>query len=381
MYLDTAATTKPRKEVVDAVIPYMTDDWHNPSALYYVAKKVKRDVERVRYDIADLINAKSNEIYFTSGACESNSWAIRGWDDYVHYGNDNYYRNSYIITTQVEHKSMMNAVMNPMLLSNVHLCDVDEYGFIDMKELERVLKDKHGNPMLVSVIAANSEIGTVQPLKEIADLVHKYGGVFHTDATQMLPHIPIDVEEIGIDMLSASAQKFGGLKGCGFLYKREGIEIMPLIHGGQEGGKRGGTENTVGIIALGEAIKHIDYERNEELKFMRDYFVSELVDIGCKLNGSIVSRLPNNINVMLPEGIMGESLLYMLELSNVYISTGSACDSRSVNPSHVLKSIGLNDDEASRSIRISIPSDITKDDIAKAVSVIEKEIDFLRSEL
>ena len=370
VYLDNASTTKPVDSILEMIRPYIETYWYNPSSLYSCGTKVRNDIEAVRKDVAALINAEPEEIYFTSGATEANNWVIRGFDDV--YGGDNVD----IITTPIEHSSIMNAVKNQNLRSNIRFLDVDHDGIVNIDSFDF---NKNGWTFLTSVIASNNEIGTVQDLKKIADVVHSNNGIFHTDATQILPHIPIDVMEMNIDLLSASAQKLGGIKGVGFLYVKDSVKnkIAPLIYGEQERGMRGGTENVVGIIAMGEAIKYIDYKNTSRIALTRDYFIDKLEKIGCKLIGSKERRLPNNISVMLPEGVGGEETLYMLDMSNILISTGSACNSHSVEPSHVLKAIGLTDEEAARVIRITFSSDITLEQIENTINEIDKSIRLL----
>jgi cysteine desulfurase len=371
IYLDNASTTKPLNSVTDKVVEFMTDKWHNPSSLYSKGKEVKKDIEDTRRNIAKLINAKCDEIYFTSGATESNNWIIRGFDDY------NFNRESVIITTPIEHKSIIEAVCNPVLHSELHFCKVNSEGIVDINSLKELLELTKGKQILVSIIMANNEIGILQNIKEISDLVHKYNGVFHTDVTQALSYIPIDVNEMGIDLLSASAQKIGGLKGCGFLFKKENIKLLPLIYGNQERKYRGGTENVIGIIALGEAIKNIDYN-TFDLIGKRNYMIDKLVnELGCKVNGSLENRLPNNINVTFPQSISGESLMYLLDMSDIFIAVGSACNSESIEPSYVLKAIGLSDDEAMKTIRITLSNETTIDEINFVVEEIKKQIKLL----
>lgn len=374
IYLDNAATSRPLDSVMSAITPYITTCYHNPSALYNAGTKVRKDIEDVRKNVANLINADSNEIYFNSGSCEGNNQVIRGFDD------ANFYNESVIITTPIEHKSIINAVSNPVLQSDIHFCKVDSQGFVDMDSLQYLLELNKGKQILVSIIMANNEIGTIQDLSKISNLVHSYNGILHTDATQALKYIPIDVKEMGIDLLSASAQKIGGLKGTGFLYKKNGIKLYPLIYGEQENQYRGGTENVIGIIALGEAIKHVDYEYDLRLSVLRNNFISELKAMGCKINGSLDERLPNNISVILPKNVTGESMVYMLDLAGIAIATGSACDSHSIAASHVLKAIGLSDNEAARTIRISLPDNITMDEIDIVIYEIKKQIKLLTLE-
>lgn len=374
IYLDAASTTKPVDSVIDVIFPYIREYYHNPSSLYSYSVKVRNDIENVRKQIADLIHAKPEEIYFTSGASEANNWVVRGFDDA--YGC----MVSRIVSTNMEHASMHKALKNKALLSTVKYLDNDENGIVS---IDSIHDNMTNNTSLVSVIAANNEIGTTQDLSQIADVVHSYNGIFHTDATQMLPYVPINVKKMSIDMLSASAQKFGGLKGTGFLYIKNSVKdkIAPLIYGEQEQGMRGGTENVIGIIAMGEAIKHIDYKRSQRMSLMRDCIIDELENIGCKLVGSKDNRLPNHVSVMLPEGCGGEEMLYMLDTSGICISTGSACNSHSKQPSHVLDAIGLTDEEAARVIRITFSSDLTVEDMDKAINEIKKAIDILTSDV
>ena len=318
------------------------------------------------------IGAKFNEIYFTSGASESNNWAIQGWikDQLPPFIN--------VITTPIEHKSVLKTVNNMTSQCFVYHCKVDEFGFVDCQSLKSILEECGNHSILVSVGLANNEIGTIQPIKEIANLVHKYGATLHVDATQALPHILINVDELGIDMLSASGHKISPvLKGIGFLYKRNGINIQPLIYGAQEDGLRGGTENTFGIIGLSKAIDYCDVSQNniDEMCKKRNYFINLLESkFDCELNGDSYYRLPNNINVTFPNNITGEALLYTLDTSGIEISTGSACNSNAIESSYVLKAIGLSDDDAMRTIRITLSDNITYSDIDWVVGEIEKAI-------
>lgn len=368
IYLDNAATTKPVDSILDAIRPYIEEHWYNPSSLYSRGVSIRNTIECVRCQIASLINAEPNEIYFTSGATEANNWVIRGFDDACGGHNVD------IITTSIEHASITRAVNNPNLRSNIKLFDIDGNGVIDLNSLNH---NYNGWTFLASVIAVNNEIGTIQDLKKIASVVHSNNGIFHTDATQMIPHIKVDVKEIGIDLLSASAQKLGGLKGAGFLYIKNSIKnkIAPLIYGEQEGKQRGGTENVIGIVAMGEAIKHINYKDSYHMSLVRDCIIDKLENIGCKLIGHRTNRLPNNVCVMLPSGVGAEECLYMLDLADIMISAGSACNSHSKEPSHVLKAIGLSDEEASRVIRITFCNDITIEEIDVVVNEIKKVIE------
>lgn len=374
IYLDVSSTNKYsdfENIIVDTIINAMKKFWKNPSSLY--ASDVKNIIDICRKQVADFIGAKSDEIYFTSGASESNNWCIRGWVD----KNINSCSMVNIITTPIEHKSVLEAVNNPNLGACIRYCSVDEYGHVDYNSLKRLLSFREGEPILVSIGLANNEIGTVQNIDEISELVHKYGGILHVDATQALPHIPIDVNELGIDMMSASGHKISPiLKGIGFLYKRNGIDIQPLIYGAQENGLRGGTENTFGIIGLSKAIEFCDISPKNisEMCKKRNYFIDLLeTKFGCKLNGSGF-RLPNNVNVTFPQNITGESLLYTLEMSDIYMSTGSACNSKEIKPSYVLKTIGLSNEQAMKTVRFSLPNDITYEEIDKVINEIDKAI-------
>jgi cysteine desulfurase len=349
----------------------MQDSWMNPSSLY--AANVKEKINKCRANVAKFINAKPEEVYFTSGSSESNNWTISGWiDANIH---KNYLS---IITTRIEHKSIMEAVKNISSDVNVYYCDVDKFGLIDYESLEDILYHCEGCSVLVTIQMANNEIGTWQNIKKISELVHRYGGILHTDATQALGHIPIDVEYLGIDMMSCSGHKISPvLRGIGFLYKRDGIDIKPLIYGAQENGLRGGTENTYGILGLNKAIEHsyVTIESMEELSRKRDYFIDYLeFKFGCKLNGHDIDRLPNNINITFPQNITGENLLYLLDMSDIKISVGSACNSQNYEPSYVLKEIGLSDSEAMRTVRLTIPDDITYQEIDKVIEEIDKAI-------
>ena len=374
IYLDNAATAN-RSSNDDIIINTMTEAmkecWQNPSSLY--ATDVKEKINKCRTNIAKFIGAKSDEIYFTSGASESNNWAIRGWDDEIWL---NTYKTANIITTQIEHKSILEVLDNGNLGAIVEYCDVDEFGLVNYESLEHMLIMRKGNPILVSVGLANNEIGVIQDIKRISDLVHKYGGVLHVDATQALPYIPIDVKELGVDLMSASGHKLSTvLKGIGFLYKKNGVSIQPLIYGAQENQMRGGTENAFGIIGLSKAIDYCDVspEAIDEMCKKRNYFINLLESrFDCELNGDIYYRLPNNINVTFPQNITGEALLYMLDMSGIQIGVGSACNSHTIEPSYVLKAIGLTNEQAMRTIRITLSNDITYEDIDKVIEEITK---------
>lgn len=387
LYLDSAATAKPNKEVLEAVMPYLTDEFYNPSSIYSDGVRVRRAIDNARESIAGFINADADEIFFTSGSSESNCWAIQG---YLLAGVMDISTTS-IVTTKIEHKSIMECVDamerfgNATYYCDVTYLDVDKDGFVNMEQLESVFKDREEPDyydIFVSIQLANNEVGTIQDIKAISDIIHKYGGVLHVDATQAFGQIPIDVKAMGIDMLSASAHKLEGeFKGVGLLYKKKDIEIQPIIYGSQNAGLRGGTENCFGIVGFAKAVELASKEMEDKLALSvkRDYFISELTRNGCKLNGASVHRLPNNINVQIPEGVGSEELLYMLDLDDIQCSAGSACNSHSKKPSYVLKALGLTDEEAARSVRFTISSDITYDDIDYVVEKIVKIMKIIRN--
>lgn len=378
IYLDNAATTKPKQEVIESMMPYFNEKWHNPSSLYSVSASIKNDIENARKVVGNFINAKANEIFFTSSGSEGNCWAIQG---FVNQCISNGQTPS-IITSVIEHKSIVSCVEN--LNVDSHYIGVNQSGCIDFDMLENVLKflstNHSDNKILVSIQFANNEIGTIQWIKEIAEMAHKYGAIFHTDAVQAFGHISIDVKELGIDMMTASGHKIGTPKGVGFLYKKNDIEIKPLIYGSQMDNMRGGTENVPYIIGMATAVKILDREMKNnyiDIFNLRGYMFEKLCALGCKFNGSMFNRLPNNISVTFPQNITGESLIYLLDTCGIYMSTGSACNSRSVEPSYVLKAIGLSDQEAMRTVRISLHNNITIEQIDKVICEIEKQIKLL----
>lgn len=389
IYLDAASTAKYRNVddiIVDTMTTAMRDSWLNPSSLY--ASNIKDKISKCRSNIAEFIGAKADEIIFTSGASESNNMAIKGWI----YENDlvtiNKHRENlispHVITTPIEHKSILELINNLWRnCTQTHFCKVNEYGEVIYESLEELLEAYKDEPILVSVGMANNEIGTLQDVKKLSSLVHKYNGVLHVDATQALNYIPINVEALGIDILSASGHKISPvLRGIGFLYKKNDVNIQPLIYGSQEFGLRGGTEFTYGIIGLNKALEYCDVseEKIRKMQSTRDHFIGMLKSkFGCTLNGHDANRLPNNINATFPQNITGESLLYMLDMSGIVISTGSACNSKSIEPSHVLKAIGLTDEQAMRTVRFSIPEDITYQDIDRVIEEIDKCIKLIES--
>lgn len=381
-YLDNAATTCVTEEVIQSIFETMENEWYNPSSLYTPAQQTKAVVEKARKTIADYINCKPSEIIFTSGACEANSLAICGWRK----------KNSgYIITSNIEHKSIVSI---PNIDYTIH---VDEKGFFNFEELDTLINDvtefrkdmslqfgiKPEFKFLLSVQAANSEIGTVQNVKKIAEYIYKHGGIFHCDATQLFPYQRIDVKELGIDMMSMSGQKINAPKGIGFLYVKEGIELEPLIYGSQENGIRGGTSNIPYIAGLAKAIELLDNKirptEKPHVQYVRDYMEGKMLhSIGdCIINGSKNYRLPNNINISF-KGIESESLLLMLNQHNIYVSAGSACNSGDSSPSYVLQAIKVSDEYIRGTIRITLPDDFTFEEADYVVGVIKDCIERLR---
>lgn len=378
IYLDNAATTQPKKEVVETMMPYFTEKWHNPSALYSEASKIKEDIESARKTIGSFINASGDEIFFTSSGSESNCWAIQGFINRCNRKG----REATVITSVIEHKSILACVENMNV--DVHYVGVNEEGFINIKALESLIHDAHieEKDILVSIQFANNEIGTIQHIKEIAAVVHKYNAVFHTDAVQAFGHIQIDVKEMDIDMLTASGHKVGCPKGIAILYKKHSVDIDPLIYGSQMDGMRGGTENVPYIIGMAKAVELLqeDEEYQLRLTILRNNFITQLRSLGCSINGSVEERLCNNISITFFQNISGESMVYMLDTCDIYVATGSACNSHAMKASHVLKAIGLSDEDAHKTIRITLPDDITMDDIDNAIQEMTKQMMLLSME-
>lgn len=348
-YFDNAATTPVKKNVIDVMLPYFSENYYNPSSLYSGSRKIKQDIEKARKTIAQTINAKSEELYFTSGGSEANSWAIQGFCKKRKY--------CIVITNKLEHHSILECCKD---LYGYHI-GINSDGTINFNALENDLAwcSKHYNDILVSIQLANNEIGIIQDIKSIAEIVHKYKATLHCDATQAYGHIPIDVKKIGVDLMTISGHKVGAPKGIGCLYIKEGVNIQPIIYGTQEKGLRGGTENVPYIMGFAEAVKDIDIKCSDDyiytMREIRDYFIEQLIKhFKCYSNISYYG-LPNIINVTFPQNITGEALIYLMDNSGFQISSGSACNSYTNKPSEVLKAIGLSDQEAMRTIRISLP--------------------------
>ena len=370
LYLNNASTTKPYEKVIEDFVYCAKNYWHNPSDVSEEGLAAKEIIKTAQKQIADSINAKPGEIYFTSGGSESNNWAIKG-------AVDNY-RFNFIISTEIEHPSVYNTckAMEECGAETVYV-PVDEYGRVILDELKRAIKkqlgfwnflytDSDDVNFLASIMMANNEIGTVQDIAAISEIVHEYGGLLHVDAVQAYMHMPIDVEAMGIDMMSTSFHKFGGFKNCGFLYVREEIELTPLIHGGHQfGSMRAGTENVPMIYAMGNHVERYKKEDVMEALFMY-LFIKVMEHKGkeydVSINGSFSHRLYNNLSFTF-KGVSADTLIGLLEIQGVYVSAGSACCSGEKTPSRVLKAIGLSDEEAFSTIRVSLSSDTTKEDI------------------
>ena len=379
VYLDNNATTSIKPEVCDAMMPYLTDIWGNASSVFYsVGQKAETELQKLRESVAKNIGAKNaNEIYFTASGCEADNWAIKG------FAFANKRKGNHIITTKIEHHAILGAC--EFLEKHgfeVTYLDVDEVGYVTPEAVEAAIKD---NTILISVMSANNEIGTIEPIKEIAEVAKKHKITFHTDAVQAIGHIKIDVSELGVDMLSLSAHKFHGPKGVGMLYIKNGTRIDNLIHGGgQERGKRAATENLAGIAGLAKAldIAVSDLDKNiEHMTKMRDKLITGLRDRidYIKLNGpEDERRLCNNVNFSY-EFVEGEAILMRLNMKDICASSGSACASGSLDPSHVLLAIGVPHEIAHGSIRFSVSEDTTDEEIDYVLDVMPKIIDGLRS--
>lgn len=375
IYLDNAATTKTAPEVLKAMLPYFTENYGNPSSVYGFASKNKNAVNMQREIIAGALGAKANEIYFTAGGTEADNWALKAAAEaYAEKGN-------HIITTKIEHHAILHTgeYLEKRGFEVTYL-DVDENGVVRIDELRAAIRP---TTILISVMFANNEIGTLEPVKEIGEIAHEKGILFHTDAVQAFGQIPIDVDAYHIDMLSASGHKLNGPKGIGFLYIRKGIKIRAFVHGGaQERKRRAGTENVPGIIGLGaataRAVKTMEERTSKERK-LRDYLIDRVLgEIPfCRLNGHRTERLPNNANFSF-RFIEGESLLIKLDMKGICGSSGSACTSGSLDPSHVLLAIGLPHEIAHGSLRLTLGEDTTREDIDYVVASLKEIVEGLR---
>jgi cysteine desulfurase len=375
IYMDHAATTYTKPEVLEEMIPYFTTYFGNPSSIYSLSRETKKAIDIARDKVANSINANENEIYFTGGGSEADNFAIKGIASaYKQKGN-------HIITTVIEHHAVLHTC--EYLAKNgfeITYLPVDEYGFINIKDLENAITDK---TILVSIMFANNEIGTIEPIKEIGALCRSKKVLFHTDAVQAVGHIPVDVKEMNIDLLSLAAHKFYGPKGVGALYVRKGIKVENLVHGGgQERNKRAGTENVAGIVGLGKALELATQnmeESNKKLVYLRDRLINGLLEIPySKLNGPrSENRLPGNSNICF-NFIEGESILLLLDADGIAGSSGSACTSGSLDPSHVLLAIGVPIEIAHGSLRLSLGDATTEEEVDFVIETVPKIVKRLR---
>ena len=376
VYADNAATTPVSKRVVEAIIPYMTEHYGNPSSLYEVGQVAHKAVEKARQQVADALGADSKEIFFTSGGSEADNWAIRGA---AALGAKK--GKKHLITTKFEHHAVLHtmAALEKEGFTVTYL-DVYENGIVRVEDVEKAITDE---TCLVTIMYANNEIGTVQPIAEIGKFCHDKGVLFHTDAVQAVGHVKIDVKEQNIDMLSLSGHKFHATKGIGALYCKKGLRLPNLIEGGaQESGRRAGTENVPGIVGLGVAItdmcEHLE-ENAKKVSALRDKLFEGASKIShSRINGDTEHRLPGNFSMCF-EGVEGESLLLMLDFKGICASSGSACTSGSLDPSHVLLSIGLKHEVAHGSLRLSLSENNTEEDVDYILEVLPPIIDRLRS--
>ena len=376
IYLDHAATTAARPEVVEAMLPYFTEKFGNPSSVYTFSQQNKAVITRCRDVIANSLNAKSNEIYFTAGGSESDNWALKATAEaYASKGK-------HIITTKIEHHAILHTAQYLEQRGfEVTYLDVDENGLVKLDQLKAAIRP---DTILISVMFANNEIGTIEPIKEIGEIAHEHGIIFHTDAVQAYGQVPIDVDEYHIDMLSASGHKLNGPKGIGFLYIRTGLKLRSFIHGGaQERSRRAGTENVTGIVGLAKAVE-IAFatmeERTKKETAMRDHLIDRLLaEVPyARLNGHRTKRLPNNVNISF-QFIEGESMLIMLDMKGICASSGSACTSGSLDPSHVLLAIGLPHEIAHGSLRMTLGEENTMEEMDYVADQIKEIVTKLRA--
>ena len=375
IYLDNAATTKTAPEVVDAMLPYFSEYYGNASTIYSLGAESKKAMDHARQTIADSLGAKPEEIYFTAGGSESDNWALKATAEaYASKGK-------HIITTKIEHHAILHTCeyLEKRGFEITYL-NVDRDGLISLDELKAAIRP---DTILISVMFANNEIGTIEPIAEIGEIAKEHGVLFHTDAVQAYAQVPINVDEMHIDMLSASGHKLNGPKGIGFLYIRKGVKIRSFVYGGaQERSRRAGTENIPGIVGLGAAVERamrIMHSKTRKEIELRDYLIGRLENEipHCWLNGHRTKRLPNNINFSFLF-IEGESMLIMLDMKGICASSGSACTSGSLDPSHVLLAIGLKHEEAHGSLRLTLSEDSTKEEMDIVAEEVKKIVQRLR---
>ena len=369
IYLDNAATTRTAPEVVEAMLPYFTEYYGNAGSIYGLAGESRKALLRARETIAGTLGAEANEIYFTAGGSESDNWALKAvfeaWQD----------KGRHIITSRIEHHAVLHTCEYlEKMGARVTYLDVDSEGLVDPGQLERAIRP---DTILISVMTANNEVGTIQPVKEIGEIAAAHGILFHTDAVQAYGHLPMAVQEYHIDLLSASAHKFNGPKGTGFLYVGKKAGIRSFIHGGQqERGRRAGTENVPGIVGMAAAARraheHME-ERAQKERMLRDYLIgrieAEIPDVA--LNGHRARRLPNNVNFSFA-GMEGETMLIMLDMAQICASAGSACTSGAVDPSHVLLAMGLSKERARGSLRLTLSEENTREELDTVVEELAR---------
>ena len=369
IYLDNAATTRTAPEVVEAMLPYFTEYYGNAGSIYGLAGESRKALLRARETIAGTLGAEANEIYFTAGGSESDNWALKAvfeaWQD----------KGRHIITSRIEHHAVLHTCEYlEKMGARVTYLDVDSEGLVDPGQLERAIRP---DTILLSVMAANNEVGTIQPVKEIGEIAAAHGILFHTDAVQAYGHLPLAVQECHIDLLSASAHKFNGPKGAGFLYVGKKAGIRSFIHGGQqERGRRAGTENVPGIVGMAAAARraheHME-ERAQKERMLRDYLIgrieAEIPDVA--LNGHRTKRLPNNVNFSFAD-MEGETMLIMLDMAQICASAGSACTSGAVDPSHVLLAMGLSKERARGSLRLTLSEENTREELDTVVEELAR---------
>ena len=375
IYMDNAATTPVKPEVLDAMLPYFTEKFGNPSSIYSISSENKKAITDAREVIAKTINTTPENIYFTAGGSESDNWALKATADaYASKGK-------HIITTKIEHHAILHTCEYLETKGfEITYLDVDENGLVKLDELTAAIRP---DTILISVMFANNEIGTIEPIAETGKIAHEHGVLFHTDAVQAYTQVPIDVEAMNIDMMSTSGHKINGPKGIGFLYIRKGVKIKSFIHGGaQERHRRAGTENVTGIIGLAKAAEiataNMKERTAEEIK-VRDHLIERIEkEIPyAKLNGDRVKRLPNNVNFSF-QFVEGESMLILLDSKGICASSGSACTSGSLDPSHVLLAIGLPHEIAHGSLRLTISDQITMEDADYVVDNLKEIVNHLR---
>lgn len=377
IYMDYAATTYTKEEVLKEMLPYFTEYYGNPSSIYSIARETKKAIDIARDRVAKALNCGSDEVYFTAGGSEADNWAVKG----IAFAHAN--KGKHIITTKIEHHGLLHTC--EWLEKNgfeVTYLDVDEEGFVDLDQLKKSIKD---DTILVSVMFANNEIGTIQPIKEIGEICKERKIIFHTDAVQAVGHVEIDVKELNIDLLSLAGHKIYGPKGVGALYIRKGLKIDNLIHGGgQERARRAGTENVAGIVGIGKAIElaTADIKKDsEKLIFLRDKLMNGIVEKipYTKINGpKEKNRLPGNVNISF-KFIEGEGILLSLDYEGICASSGSACTSGALDPSHVLLSIGLDHETAHGSLRLSLGDNTTEEEVEYVLEKLPPIIERLRS--